>query len=331
MRHQKFGRREFLGKVAALPLLRLQYPMSWMLSEQPRRPHRLFTHNEKSIVVVVEGENVRRMIELGLAALPGFSEFVRSRQNIMLKPNVTTMQPYPVTSDLKLCSEFLHVVRDFTRCPVSLTDSPSYAGLTAQRVFSELRYFEWCDKEGIQVNVADPVVGSHFVKITFSGERLHPALLVNKDVYHSDFVVNFAIPKRHHIADFTCAMKNNFGCVYETFRALAHQREGLFFDCSLAEFADAIRPELTIVDARQLLARTGPSYREGQSEIIKNVNKLVLGNDMVAIDSYCAELMQKYDSSFSKKKRLQNQLDFAGKLNLGTQNLSNVEIIEVSA
>lgn len=74
----KIRRREFLGKVAVLPLLRLQYPMSWMLSAQPRRPHRLFTHNEKSIVVVVEGENVRRMIELGLAALPGFSEFVRS-------------------------------------------------------------------------------------------------------------------------------------------------------------------------------------------------------------------------------------------------------------
>jgi uncharacterized protein (DUF362 family) len=330
MNTQKFGRREFLGTVAALPLLRI-HPMSWMLSEQPRRSHRLFTHDEKSILVVVEGENLRRMIELGLSALPGFSKFVSTRQSITLKPNATTLQQYPVTSDVKLCSEFLNVVRDLTRCPVSLSDSPSHAGLTAQRVFSKLGYFHWCQKEGVHANVIDPVVGSNFVKVTFSGNRLHHQLLINKDIYRSDFVVNFAIPKRHHIADFSCAMKNNFGCVYETFRALAHSGNELFFDRSLTEFADAIRPELTIVDARQLLARMGPSYHAGQSEIIKDVNKIILGNDMVAIDSYCAELMQKHDSTFSKKKRLQNQLDIAATLNLGRQKLSNVEIIEISA
>ena len=92
-----------------------------------------------------------------------------------------------------------------------------------------------------------------------------------------------------------------------------------------------MQPELTIVDARRLLTRSGPSFRAGQSEIVKGVNKLILGNDMVAIDSYCSDLMMKHDPSFSKKARVQRQLEYAVHLGLGAYDSGKIEIREVSA
>lgn len=149
-------------------------------------------------------------------------------------------------------------------------------------------------------------------------------------------MINLPVAKRHHAADFTCALKNNFGCTYDTFRMLAHSKlsrekeTGLeFFDQSLVEFADAVSPELTIVDARSLLIKSGPTYKPGKSEIKDGVNKLILSCDKVAVDSYCADLMEKYDETFQKEKRVERQLEYARYLGLGTEDLNQVEMIEI--
>lgn len=158
--------------------------------------------------------------------------------------------------------------------------------------------------------------------------RANSFVLTDRFVYEADFVINLAIPKRHHAADFSCALKNNFGCTYGTFRMLAHLRGGEFFDNALVEFADAVRPNLTIADARSVLARSGPSFRRGQSEIV-TAQRLVLSGDMVAVDSYCGRLMQKVDATFDPSRRLRRQLEYAHALGLGESDLRNTEVVEV--
>jgi hypothetical protein len=92
-----------------------------------------------------------------------------------------------------------------------------------------------------------------------------------------------------------------------------------------------VRPELTIIDARSLLIKSGPAFRPGQSEIKPNVNRLIICGDMVATDAYCAQLLAKYDESFEKERRVAGQLAYAERLGLGTKDLSQVEIIEKTA
>ncbi len=60
------------------------------------------------------------------------------------------------------------------------------------------------------------------------------------------------------------------------------------------------------------------------------MNRLILSGDMVAVDSYCADLMQKYDETFQKEKRVERQLEYARHLGLGTKDLNQVETIEIT-
>ena len=105
-------------------------------------------------------------------------------------------------------------------------------------------------------------------------------------------------------------------------------RGGAFFDRSIVEFADAVRPELTIVDARRVLTRAGPTIRPGVSQI-RAADQLVISADVVAVDAWCADLMEGLDDSFRKANRVVAQLEYAKRLGLGQSSRDGVELIEI--
>ncbi|MDH7513483.1 MAG: DUF362 domain-containing protein [Clostridiales bacterium] len=340
--HCRFKRRDFLKSLGGLPLLFSSkagpdLPFSWIRSH-PRRPsEKCFVQKGRSLLVIVEGWDLKKMLEAGLNALPGFEKALKNKKNIVLKPNATASQSYPVTTDSDFLRELIVKIKALSNGRITLLDSSSYAGLTAYRVFSKLGYFNLGREQGIRALSIDPTLGSYFVRVSDLHWKRNPSLLTNKAVQESDFVINLPVAKRHHAADFTCSLKNNFGCTYDTFRMLAHARSSgkgesgsEFFDQSLVEFADAVRPELTIVDARSLLIKSGPTYDPGKSEIKDGVNRLILSGDMVAADSYCANLMQEYDETFQKEKRVDRQLEYARHLGLGTKDLNQVETVEIA-
>ncbi len=270
----------------------------------------------KEKLLVVEGRDAPRMLGKGLEVLPGFEAAVRGKR-IMIKPNATGFQPYPVTTDPVLLRALITELKRRGAAAITLCDAPSYAGIAASRVFSKLGYFDLGREQNIGVLCCDPVRGSQHVSVSRPEWTRNRVLLTNRFVRDADLVVNLAIPKRHHAADFSCALKNHFGCTADTFRTLAHSREkDGFFDDSLVEFADAVRPELTIVDARQLLTRSGPGFTPGKSEIKKG-DQLVISGDMVAIDSFCAGLMERLDATFTRDRRVRAQLQYAHALGLG--------------
>jgi uncharacterized protein (DUF362 family) len=116
-------------------------------------------------------------------------------------------------------------------------------------------------------------------------------------------------------------------------RFVAHRKMGSgesgknFFDGAIAECADAVRPELNIVDGRSLLTRNGPTL-SGGAEVKSGVNRIILCGDMVATDVYCAKLMQEHDDTFSPDM-ISYQLDTAIKLGLGEGDLDAVVIKEI--
>ena len=97
----------------------------------------------------------------------------------------------------------------------------------------------------------------------------------------------------------------------------------------LVHFADAVRPQLNVVDARAILARSGPGLGGG-AEVVRGVNKLILSGDMVAVDAYCASLMAQHDETFTLDM-VAAQLRHAAALGLGKADLDAVKVVEISA
>ena len=266
-------------------------------------------------LLAVQGKDAGRMLAAALEALPGFEAAVRGRR-IAIKPNATGSQPFPVATDPELIHLLISELRRRGALDIRVCDGPSYAGIAASRVFSKLGYFQLGRQERVTVVCSDPVRGSQYVRISRPGWRRNRFVLTNRFVHEADFVINLAIPKRHHVADFSCALKNNFGCTADTFRTLAHLHQGDFFADALVEFADAVRPDLTIVDARKMLTGSGPGFTPGKSEI-KDGPGLVISGDMPAVDRHCARLMEKADSTFTMGRSVAAQLNYASALGLG--------------
>ncbi|HVO63837.1 MAG TPA: DUF362 domain-containing protein [Terriglobales bacterium] len=286
-----------------------------------------FQRNGKPLLIAVEGTNVRAMLKAGLSRLPLVENALQGKR-VVIKPNATASEPYPVTTDLLLLQAVVQYVKRAGASQITICDSSSFASFANDRVFRKLGYFSLAKEESVRARVVDSQVGSEYVRVSTPKWRANTFLLTDRFVHEADFVINLAIPKRHHAADFSGALKNNFGCTYGTFRMLAHLRGSEFFDNSLAEFADAVRPNLTIADARSVLARSGPSFRPGQSAIV-TAQRMVLSGDMVAVDSYCGRLMQKVDATFDPSRRLRHQLEYAQSLGLGESDLTRTEVVEV--
>jgi len=325
-------RRQFLCSLALLhPTVRTlasRFMPGLQLKRAPQRAtNNVFVQDGRPLLVSVEGNDVREMLAAGLNRLPRLEEALKGKR-VLIKPNATASEPYPVTTDVALLRAMVQYLKRAGASQITLCDSSSFAGLANDRVFTKLGYFSLAKEQSVSATVIDSQVGSDYIRMSNQKWTANAFLLTDRLVNEADFVINLAIPKRHHVADFSCALKNNFGCTYGTFRMLAHLQGGEFFDHSLVEFADAVRPNLTIADARLVLAGSGPSFRQGQSEIVAG-RRIVLSGDMVVVDSYCGRLMERLDPTFDMSKRLQRQLGYAQSLGLGEANLAKTEVLEI--
>jgi uncharacterized protein (DUF362 family) len=88
-----------------------------------------------------------------------------------------------------------------------------------------------------------------------------------------------------------------------------------------------VRPEISIVDARAILTKGGPT--RGKGEVKEGVNRFILSGDMVALDTYCSRLMEQYDNTYTTEM-IRPYLRVAERLGLGTMDLNKAKIIELS-
>jgi len=141
--------------------------------------------------------------------------------------------------------------------------------------------------------------------------------------------------KRHLVGQITSALKNHVGSVYGPHRWIAHAVAGEnhdYFDRKVAEFASAVRPELTITDVRSIQAGFGP-FRRPETKIIDNVNHLIISGDMIAADVIALQLMKKHDDTFTAEMEaiVRLQHEYAEELGIGTSDLSKLDVIQVKA
>ncbi|MCX6012675.1 MAG: DUF362 domain-containing protein, partial [Chloroflexi bacterium] len=158
-------------------------------------------------------------------------------------------------------------------------------------------------------------------------------LRVARQLQEAPVIINMPVLKRHMAAYITSALKNNFGSVYGAHRWIAHAAYSLnsdYYSRRLAEFASAVRPELTITDIRSLQAVSGP-YRMANTSIIHGVNRLIITGDMVAADTVAMDIMKKWDNTFTPKHEafVRSQHIHAEKLGLGSSDLSKFEVIHL--
>ena len=294
----------------------------------------LFLKNGKPLLIVVEGTNKTEMLKKGIEKLGGLDNLVKGK-NVILKPNTVAPGPYPVSTDPDFLITVGKTAIEAGAKKVSIFDSPG----RSERIFKQMNLYEKVVGTGIELLPIDASAPKFFVAVKNPSWEIMKEISVSTHLREADIIINLPVVKRHLDAGFSCAMKNHFGSVFGPNRWESHNKlhkGGTYktwdeafkipFKKIAAEFSDAVRCELNIVDAQHLLTKSGPLL-DG-AEIKKDVNRLIICGDIVVTDSYCSSLMLKNDSTYTLDM-WEPVLKYGEKLGLGISDLKKIEIVEI--
>ena len=299
-------------------------------------PPNPFVAAGKPLLVVVNGEDLGAMLRAGIAALGGLDPLTKLGRDAIFRGNYVAPQSYPVTT----APDFvLAVAAELKRAGLSKTSlfdthgTRLGAGIPPEHILRHLGVLDKLTQGDVPVLTRDFADPDEFIFVRNPAWTIAKPVAVHRLLHEAPIVVSLPVVKRHRGAKFTCALKMHFGSVAMADRMLVHTkddegRSGLLHQ-RLVHFADAVKPQLNIVDARAILTRNGPVLGAG-AEVVQGVNKLIFSGDMVAVDAYCARLMAQHDETFTVDM-IAPQLKHAAALGLGKADLDAVKIVELSA
>ncbi len=311
-------------------------------------------YGDKPLLVIVEGDDIDAMVDAALEAIGGMARIIGSNREVLLKPNTNQRDPFPSIT----APETIRAVARHCR------------GAGAERILVHEDhkgepdlYYDPADLPDMEIQISTAPTADDYVLVEFGGwhgdiepdealkgqesgtmsTRLLDAafrktdgscLRVARQLQEAPVIVNMPVLKRHFAGQITSALKNHVGSVYGGHRWLAHSALDSnrdYFDRKLAEFASAVRPELTITDARSLQAVSGPS-RDSDTRIIDGVNRLIVTGDMIAADVVAMQIMKEHDDTFTQENEdiVRRQFQHAEELGIGSSDLSSFEVIELA-
>lgn len=272
------------------------------------------------------GDNPEALTRAAVNAIGGIGQFVPQGANVLIKPNAcvvrdytyaATTNPWVVGALVKMCFEA-------GAGKVTVFDFP-FGGSTAE-TYKASRIEEQATAAGAQMEYLDL---SKFVKTDLpNGHSLKSAKFYS-EVVNADVVINVPIAKNHSTTGVTLGMKNMMGTVYDRANAIhadIYRR--------IADLADYVRPELTVVDAVRVLIDHGP--QGGNKGDVREIDTVIASADIVAADAYACRLFAPLDpSSDFYQKILTNPnnlgyVKYGAEWGIGRSDLGNLKIAEVN-
>lgn len=239
------GRRKSLGMFFARPERR----------EMPQGFPNPFTAEGRSLVGMAAGETeaaVRKALDL----IGGLNKLDVRGKTILVKPNVVSGKPPPVTTNPEVVEAVVKLLYDAGAGKVYVGDMSALVTLATS---STLRHME---KNGIRAAAergGAEVVGFEehgWVEVPLAEASYLDKALVTEWLFKVDLVVNLPVIKTHRSASYSICLKNFIGCTH--LRQRPYLLDASHWEELVAEFNLAFRPALHIVDGTVAMVEGGP-------------------------------------------------------------------------
>lgn len=213
---------------------------------------------------------------------------IEKQDKILLKPNIVTSDPHPVTTHPKMCEALINYIRAFSDAEIIVGDGTGLPSETTYEAFSRLGYDyleEKYDVKLLDLNTVD------IKEYHNSNCKIHKNLYL-PELIETHYIISLPVLKAHSLAEMTGTMKNMMGLlppkhyagVYGSWnKAVFHKN----MHQSIIDLNMHITPDLTVLDASIGLA----DYHLGGATCNPPVNKILASFDPKAIDRKAAELL----------------------------------------
>jgi uncharacterized protein (DUF362 family) len=229
-------------------------------------------------VVVAHGTDIPAMLQAGIAALGGWSSFVKKGAKVTLKVNAgwastpeqgANTHPALAEAAIRAClAEGAATVAlpENTCSPAEVSFEMSGLAAAAKRAGGRL--YELADDR-------------HFQNVEIPRGQILKTADIARDVLETDCLINMPVAKSHRGATLTVSLKNWMGAVRD--RGFWH-RSGLH-QC-IVDFNTRIKAHLNVVDATRIMVTNWP---RGPGKL-ETPRQIIFGTDPVAVDAYAATL-----------------------------------------
>ncbi|SLM28263.1 conserved exported hypothetical protein [Desulfamplus magnetovallimortis] len=260
-------------------------------------------------LVAVKGGEPDLMFDSAIASLGGMQNFVPKGSRVLVKPNIGWDVPperagnthpklvgriveHCITAGAKEVSVFDHTCDNWRQCYKNsgIEKAVKEAG---GKIISG-------DSEGYYQKISVPM-----------GKRLTETM-VHEALLEADVFINVPVLKQHSSSMVTIGMKNLMGVVWD--RRYWHRND--LHQC-IADFASFRKPDLTVVDAYNVMKRNGP--RGVSVNDVVAMKAQVVSTDFLAADSAAAKL-------FGLEPADIRHIKIASEMKLGQMNLKELSI-----
>jgi uncharacterized protein (DUF362 family) len=269
---------------------------------------------DQAYLAVAHGEDPAAIVKAALASLGGIGRFVKSGQDVIIKPNICIdyhPPEYAATTNPAVVATLVTLCLGAGARRVRVMDSP-FAGISASSAYYASGIETAVKAAGGEMEVMSPI---KFAKFDIPQGKSLKSWEIYRDVLETDVLIDVPIAKNHSLARLTLAGKNLLGTVANPNQI--HSALGQ----RVADLVSLIRPTLTVVDGYRVLMEHGPTG--GSLNDVRQANTVIASHDIVAADAYGATLFGLTGADIPYVKN-------AAEMGLGTLDLGSVKVEEIN-
>jgi uncharacterized protein (DUF362 family) len=268
---------------------------------------------DQPYLAVARGVDPAVITRAAVAALGGIERFVRSGDDVIVKPNICVdyhPPEYAATTNPTVVATLVTLCLGAGVRRVRVMDTP--LGGTPESAYAVSGIGEAVRAAGGEMEVMSPV---KFAKVTIPDGRDITAWEVYRDVIETDVLIDVPIAKHHSLARLSLGAKNLLGVILDPNQM--HRNLGQ----RVADLVSLVRPTLTVVDAVRILIAHGPTG--GSLNDVQQMDTVIASHDIVAADAYAATLFGLTGADIG-------YVQAAAEMGLGAMELDAVRVEEIN-
>jgi len=285
-----------------------------------RPPPNPFITEGNTLVGVVRGDEIDRMVREAVALIGGIDRLAVRGKTVLIKPNVVSDQPPPATTNPEVVRSVVRVFKEAGAARVVVGDMSSIMTLPTKKNLEKTGIAQAATEAGAEVIDFDD---AEWIELKPPGAWLTPSIHVARPVYEADLLVNVPVVKTHRNAVYSICLKNLVGVTHPRYRP--YRVNPAKWEEVVAELSLAVHPILNIIDATTIMVAGGPW--EGPSE---KTNLILASGDRIAADVTGLSLIKqfgKWDAVGKINVWEQRQIKHARELNIGVQDRRAVRLV----
>ncbi len=227
------------------------------------------------------GEDVRILIQ----RLGGIERFVQPDDRVLIKPACNSPYPYPATTDLKVISTIVQLVRTRTG-HVTVGDSSGFIHKPTSTAFDGMGLTRLAKEMDVPLVDFD---NHEWVRRQDDRATLLPEVQVTSLLDDFDRLIFLPTMRTHAWARITMALKLGMGLIPVPDRKKMHRTE---LEEMIGELNLYFQPDLVILDGRRCFISGGPDSGEEREPGV-----MLASTGRVAIDIEAVRILQQYHAA----------------------------------